>query len=68
VPGRAYCAAEVGARRGLILAVVALAALFAPGARAVDPIKVRPAEALSPPALSQPFGTDQYGRDILSRP
>ena len=30
-------------------------------------IKIRPAEALSPPSLTHPFGTDQYGRDILSR-
>ena len=51
----------------LILAVVALAALFAPALAPYDPIKVRPAEALSPPSLTHPFGTDQYGRDILSR-
>ena len=51
----------------LILAVVALAALFAPALAPHDPIKVRPAEALSPPSLAHPFGTDQYGRDILSR-
>src|ERR1700731_4222282 len=57
-------AALVGA---LILAAVALAALFAPALAPYDPIKVRPAEALSPPSLTHPFGTDQYGRDILSR-
>jgi len=51
----------------LILAAVALAALFAPALAPYDPIKVRPAEALSPPSLTHPFGTDQYGRDILSR-
>src|SRR6202158_2914440 len=51
----------------LILAAVALAALFAPVLAPYDPIKVRPAEALSPPSLTHPFGTDQYGRDILSR-
>ena len=51
----------------LILTAVALAALFAPALAPYDPIKVRPAEALSPPSLTHPFGTDQYGRDILSR-
>ena len=51
----------------VILAVVALAALFAPVLAPYDPIKIRPAEALSPPSLAHPFGTDQYGRDILSR-
>jgi peptide/nickel transport system permease protein len=51
----------------LILAVVALAALLAPALAPYDPIKIRPAVALSPPSLTHPFGTDQYGRDILSR-
>src|SRR5437879_12050118 len=51
----------------VILTVIALAALFAPALAPYDPIKIRPAEALSPPSLSHPFGTDQYGRDILSR-
>src|SRR5207237_780808 len=51
----------------VILAVIALAALFAPALAPYDPIKIRPGEALSPPSLAYPFGTDQYGRDILSR-
>src|SRR5262249_48139592 len=51
----------------LILAAVGLAALFAPALAPYDPIRIRPADALSPPSLAHPFGTDQYGRDILSR-
>jgi peptide/nickel transport system permease protein len=51
----------------VILAVIALAALLAPVLAPYDPIKVRPAEALTPPSWQHPFGTDQYGRDILSR-
>ncbi|HEY7517218.1 MAG TPA: ABC transporter permease [Methylomirabilota bacterium] len=51
----------------VILAVVAAAALFAPLLAPYDPIQIRPVEALSPPSLAHPFGTDQYGRDILSR-
>src|SRR5438067_3301223 len=51
----------------VILAVIALAALFAPALAPYDPIKIRPAEALSPPSLPHPCGTDKYGRDILSR-
>jgi peptide/nickel transport system permease protein len=50
-----------------VLAVIALAALFAPLLAPYDPIKIRPTEALTPPSLAHPFGTDQYGRDILSR-
>jgi peptide/nickel transport system permease protein len=51
----------------VILTVVGLTALFAPALAPYDPIKVQPAEALSPPSRAHPFGTDQYGRDILSR-
>ena len=51
----------------VILTVIALAAVCAPLVVPYDPIRIRPAEALSPPSLAHPFGTDQYGRDILSR-
>jgi len=50
-----------------VLALIGTVALFAPVLAPYDPIRVRPAEALSPPGLQHPFGTDQYGRDILSR-
>jgi peptide/nickel transport system permease protein len=50
-----------------VLVVIAATALLAPVLAPHDPIRVRPAEALSPPSLAHPFGTDQYGRDILSR-
>lgn len=32
-----------------------------------DPTKVAPTEALQPPSMKHLMGTDQYGRDILSR-
>jgi len=51
----------------VVLAVIALAALLAPALVPYDPIKIAPGAALSPPSLTHPFGTDQYGRDILSR-
>jgi len=51
-------AALVGA---VILAIIGLTALFAPALTPYDPIQVKPAEALSPPTLAHPFGTDQYG-------
>lgn len=50
-----------------ILGIIGVAALGAPALAPYDPIRVKPAEALSPPTLRHPFGTDQYGRDILSR-
>ena len=50
-----------------ILALIGTIALAAPWLAPYDPIKVNPAEALQGPSLAHPFGTDQYGRDILSR-
>ncbi len=47
----------------MIAAVAALGPLVAP----YDPIRINPGEALSPPTWQYPFGTDQFGRDILSR-
>jgi peptide/nickel transport system permease protein len=51
----------------IILVVVALVALFSPLLTPYDPIKVDPVNALVPPTAPHPFGTDQYGRDIMSR-
>ena len=51
----------------VLLALVALAVaapgLIAPG----DPGAIAPAEAFSPPSLAHPFGTDESGRDVLTR-
>ncbi len=51
----------------VVMVVVGAVALLAPWLAPYDPIKINPAEALQPPSLAHPFGTDQYGRDILSR-
>lgn len=51
---------------GLLVAVVALSLvglLYTP----YDPIQLNSAERLSAPSAAHPFGTDQYGRDVLSR-
>jgi peptide/nickel transport system permease protein len=50
-----------------VLGVIGVVALLAPVLVPYDPLKVNPAEALSSPTLQHPLGTDQYGRDILSR-
>jgi peptide/nickel transport system permease protein len=57
---------------GLILgpAVVLGFALIALGAGAIapyDPITHDTSNALAPPSLAHPFGTDNFGRDVLSR-
>jgi hypothetical protein len=57
-------AAAVG---GAILIVIDAVAAAGRAVTPADPLRVSPAEALSPPSLAHPFGTDQYGRDVVSR-
>ena len=45
------------------LAVATFANIIAPA----DPILMNAAKALEPPSLAAPFGTDRFGRDVLSR-
>jgi peptide/nickel transport system permease protein len=46
-----------------LLATAALSLVYTP----IDPLRMSPAERLQPPSGAHPFGTDQYGRDLLSR-
>jgi len=48
---------------GAYLAGAALAAVLAPA----DPLQMAPQALLAPPGAGHPFGTDQFGRDVLSR-
>ena len=57
-------AAVLGAAVLLAVAVIALAG---PALNRRDPLKMNPVDALLPPSAAHPFGTDQYGRDVLSR-
>lgn len=50
-----------------LLALVAGTALLAPALAPYHPLKMNPTESLSPPGRAHPMGTDQFGRDILSR-
>ena len=53
---------------GLIfLCALVLVAAFAPWIVPYDPIQMNIREALSAPSLAHPFGTDSFGRDVLSR-
>lgn len=51
----------------IIVMVVLVAAVFAPLVSPYDPYKINMAASLSPPSLAHPFGTDVFGRDIMSR-
>ena len=56
----------IGVGVAIVLAVVA-AAVAAPWLAPYDPLDIQPAERLHRPAAAHPFGTDEFGRDILSR-
>ncbi|MBU5625359.1 ABC transporter permease [Oscillibacter sp. MSJ-2] len=51
----------------VILIVIVLCALFAGALAPMDPLKQDLRNCLSAPSLANLFGTDQLGRDILSR-
>src|SRR5262249_21366327 len=51
----------------LILAVVALSAALAPVLAVPDPLQTDPQRLLEHPSRDPPLGTDEFGRDILSR-
>lgn len=57
----------VTAVAGSVVAVVILAALLAPLLTPYDPAAQDPLRPLESPSWSHPFGTDQFGRDILTR-
>ncbi|MFN8525910.1 MAG: ABC transporter permease [Chloroflexota bacterium] len=53
---------------GLVLAVAQAAiALLAPLVAPANPVEMNAGRALQGPSLSAPFGTDRFGRDVLSR-
>lgn len=51
----------------VVLAVLILAAVLGPLITPADPTLTDVANRLQPPSLEHPFGTDDLGRDILSR-
>ncbi|MGY6548261.1 MAG: ABC transporter permease [Roseinatronobacter sp.] len=48
---------------GLLIVTAALAPLIAP----YNPLQMAAGPRLAPPSLAHPMGTDQFGRDVLSR-
>jgi len=51
----------------LIVAAYLLAAAGAPLFSPDDPLRMHPEALLAPPGGGHPFGTDQFGRDLLTR-
>lgn len=52
---------------GVLIALFVLAALFAPWLAPDDPAHIELTHRLVPPTWHHPFGTDELGRDVLSR-
>lgn len=57
----------VGAAAAMVLLLMVLIAIFGPWITPQDPIANNIAARLLPPSLSYLMGTDEYGRDVLSR-
>jgi peptide/nickel transport system permease protein len=51
----------------VIIGALVLVAIFAPWITSYDPVRQNYDELLLPPSLEHPLGTDQYGRDLLTR-
>jgi peptide/nickel transport system permease protein len=51
----------------LIVAVMALVAVFAPAIAPYPPLELAPREQFEAPSWQHPFGTDEIGRDLFSR-
>src|SRR5262249_61277532 len=52
---------------GAVFLLIVLGAVAAPWLAPDDPIRLNVSESLSPPGRPHCLGTDQFGRDVLSR-
>ncbi len=50
-----------------MLIILFTALLIAPALAPYDPLMTQPSDAFQPPSIAHPLGTDQFGRDVLSR-
>jgi ABC-type dipeptide/oligopeptide/nickel transport system permease subunit len=57
----------LGAASATVIAVLVLTAMFADVLAPYDPLATHPEIRLAPPSRDHPFGTDDIGRDVLSR-
>lgn len=65
--GRMARRQPLGAISGLMIIIMLLVAIFADFVAPMDPLKINFVDQLSPPSAAYPLGTDELGRDILSR-
>jgi peptide/nickel transport system permease protein len=58
---------ELALLGGLVFGLIVLAVIFAPVLTPFDPTKQDIPARLQTPSLAHPFGTDEFGRDLLAR-
>lgn len=58
---------ELALAGGVVLALVVVAAVFAEFLAPYDPLEMSPQHLLEPPSGTHWLGTDEFGRDLLSR-
>src|SRR5215468_12415684 len=57
----------LGIASAVLIALLVLTAIFAEALAPYDPLAAQPEIRLAPPSWAHPFGTDDIGRDVLSR-
>lgn len=57
----------LGMASATLIALIVFTAIFANVLAPYDPLSARPEIRLAPPSWEHPFGTDDIGRDVLSR-
>lgn len=65
--GRRFRRNRLSLAGAIVVALLIAAAAFAPFISPYDPMVIDVHRVLSPPSFSHPFGTDDLGRDVLSR-
>lgn len=67
-PILAFCRAQpLGAAGAFVILAMGIAAIFAERIAPYEPEVIDFASMLAPPSFEHPFGTDAFGRDILTR-
>lgn len=64
---RRFGRSRLGAAGAIIVIGLAMLSIFAPWIAPYDPLATAPGQQFQAPTLAHPFGTDEFGRDILSR-
>jgi len=67
VGGRVLFAKPLGTLGAMLILLLVCTAILAPTLAPYDPLRIDSALRLQPPNVAHPLGTDDFGRDILSR-